>query len=193
MIVQSVHMDMEFDKTVDDFSDRTVVNTSAAREHVTEIKRQIRTTKDRCHAIVSTLPFESVPKLTATNIVYFVVLWLNAFPVRNIIFKKHSPRLIVICNKLNWKQHFKMPFFTYCEVPDELDPSNDMTPRTHKGIAIGPTGNIQGTYKFFCMNNDLIPRIQNFTKFNMPDSMIKKVNAYGSKARKRSKKSTVAI
>ena len=41
MIVQTVLMDMEFDKTVDELSDRTVVNTSAAQEHVAEIERQI--------------------------------------------------------------------------------------------------------------------------------------------------------
>ena len=39
MIVQTVLMDMEFSKTVDKLSDRTVVNTSTAREHVTEIER----------------------------------------------------------------------------------------------------------------------------------------------------------
>ena len=62
MIVQTVLMDMEFDKTVNELSDRTVVKTSAARKHVAEIERQIRTTKERCHAIVSTLPFEILPK-----------------------------------------------------------------------------------------------------------------------------------
>ena len=91
MVVQTVLMDMEFDKTIDELSDRTVVNTSAAREHVAEIERQIRTAKERCRAIVSTLPFAILPKLIVTNIVYFVVLWLNAFPVRNGISKVYSP------------------------------------------------------------------------------------------------------
>ena len=40
MVVQTVLMDMEFDKTVDELSDQTVVNTSAARDHVAEIQRQ---------------------------------------------------------------------------------------------------------------------------------------------------------
>ena len=41
MIVQTVLMDMEFDKTVDELSDRILVNTSAAREHMAGIERQI--------------------------------------------------------------------------------------------------------------------------------------------------------
>ena len=81
MVVQTVFMDMEFDKTVDELSDRTVVNTSATQEHVAEIEHQIRTTKERCHAIVRTLPFEIIPKLIITIIDYFVVLWLNVSPV----------------------------------------------------------------------------------------------------------------
>ena len=55
MIVQTVLMDMEFDKTGDDISDRTLENTSAAREHVDKIEHQI-TTKERCRAVVSTRP-----------------------------------------------------------------------------------------------------------------------------------------
>ena len=88
-------------------------------------------------------------------------------------------------NNLSWKWHCKVPFGTYCEVHDKPDPSNDMTPRTHEGIAVGPpTENIQGTYKILCMNNGLIIKRQNFSKFNMPDSMIKKVNVYGSKTKR---------
>ena len=69
MVVQTVLMDMEFDKTVDGLSDKTVVNTFAAREHVAETERQIRTTKEHCCAIVSTLPFAILPKVIVSNIV----------------------------------------------------------------------------------------------------------------------------
>ena len=71
MVVQTVLMDMEFDKTVDKLLDQTVVNTSAVQEHVAEIERQISTTKEHCRAIVivSTLLFEILPKLIVTNIV----------------------------------------------------------------------------------------------------------------------------
>ena len=105
MIVQTVLMDMKLDKTVDELYDRTVVNTSAAREHGAEIECQIRTTKERYRAIVSTLPFAILPKLIVTNIAYFVVLWMNAFPVRNGIStsNKYLPQSIGICNRLSWK------------------------------------------------------------------------------------------
>ena len=69
MIVQTVLMNMEFDETVDELLERTVVDTAVAREHVAEIKCQIQTTKERCCAIIGTLPFEVIPKLIVTNIV----------------------------------------------------------------------------------------------------------------------------
>ena len=42
----------------------------------------------------------------------------------------------------------KMPFDTYCEVHNEPDPSNSMVPGMQPAIAMGPTGNIQGSYIF---------------------------------------------
>ena len=102
-----------------------------------------------CHQ--HSLPFEDIARLIVTKAVYFVVLWLNLFPVRNRVSKVHSPPSIVTRTKLSWKRHCKVLFGTYCDVHDEPDPSNDMTPRTHEGIAAGPTGNIQGTYKFFVL------------------------------------------
>ena len=135
-------MDMEFDKTVDELSDRTVVNTSASQGHVAEIERQICTIKERCRAVASTLLFEVIPKLIVANIVYFVVLWMDVFPVQNGVSKVYSPRSIVTCTKLSWKRHCKVLFGSYCEVHDEPDPSNHVKLRTHEMIDVGPTGNI---------------------------------------------------
>ena len=81
MIVQIVPTDMKFGKTLDELLDRTVVNTSAAMEHVTKIECQSSTTKEHCCAIVSTLSFEVIPKLIVTNILFSDVLWLDTLPV----------------------------------------------------------------------------------------------------------------
>ena len=123
------------------------------------------TMKERCWVVVSTLPFKVLmPKLIVTNIKYLIVLWLNTFPVQNGVSKVYSPRSIITCTRLSWKRHYKVIFGTYCEVLDEPDPANDMTPRIHRGIAVGPTRNIQCTHKFFCVNTGPILMRQNFTK-----------------------------
>ena len=57
MIVQTVHMGIELDNKIDELMENIVVNTSAAKEHVTEIERPIRTSKERTRYIVTTTPF----------------------------------------------------------------------------------------------------------------------------------------
>ena len=59
-----------------------------------------------------------------------------------------------------------------------------MEPRTHGAIALGPTGNMQGTVKFLCCDTFRVLKRRAFTKFNMPDSIIKKINKYGLKTRR---------
>ena len=96
MIVQTILMDMEFDKTKSELMDKVVVNTTAAREHVAEVERAIRTLKERARAATSVLPFKCLHKLIVTNAVYFAVLWLNAFPAKNGVSAKYSPCTIVV-------------------------------------------------------------------------------------------------
>jgi hypothetical protein len=46
-------------------------------------------------------------------------------------------------------------------------------------IVLGPTGNLQGTYKFFSMVTGQKIKWCVFTSYPMPDLVIKKVEAFG--------------
>ena len=59
---------------------QVICNFAAAREHVGEIEREIQVIEERGCATLNTIPFKKVPRRVITEIVYFVVLWLNAFP-----------------------------------------------------------------------------------------------------------------
>ena len=54
--VQTVLMDMEFDK-IKDLIPMINVNISATNEHVVEVEQRNRTIKERCQGIMGTLPF----------------------------------------------------------------------------------------------------------------------------------------
>jgi hypothetical protein len=56
-----------------------------------------------------------------------------------------------------------------------------MTSRTHKAIAMGPTGNLQGSVKFYCLTTGWILKQREFTPYPMPDWVIKRVNQIGAK------------
>jgi hypothetical protein len=110
--------------------------------------------------------------------VYFMVLWLNTFPVKDGILAAYSPWELLVRWRMDYSKHCRVLPGTYCEVHDEPPPSNTMTPRTYKAIAMGPTGNLQGTVKFFCLTTGRILK-RSFTPYPMPDRVIKLVNAIG--------------
>jgi hypothetical protein len=60
-IVRVIMMDQEFDK-VEDACKMVEINTTAVRKHVGEIKRFIRTIKERSRALVSNLPYNILPR-----------------------------------------------------------------------------------------------------------------------------------
>jgi hypothetical protein len=53
--------------------------------------------------------------------------------------------------------------------------------QTHKGIALGSTGNLQGSIKFYCINTGRVLKRHLFTQMPMPDCVIKQVNAIGAR------------
>jgi hypothetical protein len=56
-----------------------------------------------------------------------------------------------------------------------------MVSRATPAIVLGPTGNLQGTYKFFNLETGLKIKRRSFTRYPMPDSVIKKVEQYAKR------------
>jgi hypothetical protein len=54
-----------------------------------------------------------------------------------------------------------------------------MVRRTHEAIALGPTGNLQGSVKFYCINMGRVLKQRSFTPMPMPDLVIQRVNRIG--------------
>lgn len=131
--------------------------------------------KERMRGIMGMLHFDYMPKRLKMEIIYFVVLWLNAFLAMTGVSQMHSLRELLVGWKLDYALHSKVLPGTYCEVHDEPLPSNSMTPCTHPCIACGPMGNLQGSVKFYCITTGQILQQRNWTKLPMPDNIIKKV------------------
>jgi len=155
------------------------INTTAAKEHVPEVERKIRLIKEWGRGILNTLPFKKMARLMLIDLVYHVVLWLNTFPANSGVSETLSPCEIVYRHKLDFAKHCKSPFGTYCEVHDEPAPTNSMVTRSTPAIVLGPTGDLQGNYKFLSLATGKKVKRRAFTPYPMPDSVIKKVEAYG--------------
>jgi hypothetical protein len=140
-------MDMEFEK-LETLLPPVALNTTAVREHVGGIERKIRVIKERARGTFNTLPYKKLPKMMVIELLHFCVMWMNSFPVKSGISKKRSPRKLVSRHKLDAKLHCRSPFGSYCEVYVDPDITNTLEPRTKWAICMGPTGNLQGSYKF---------------------------------------------
>ncbi|KAL7504781.1 LOW QUALITY PROTEIN: hypothetical protein ACHAXN_004296, partial [Cyclotella atomus] len=93
--VHTCLMDMEF-KKLTDLVDDVVVNATAAREHVGDIEREIRTMRDRSRSTTSELPYSHcMPDPFIVYLIKFIVMWLNAFASDSGASNIYSPREIV--------------------------------------------------------------------------------------------------
>jgi hypothetical protein len=145
-------------------------NTMAAKKHVGKEKCSIRTFKEFARGLIVTLPFNNVPRQIEIKFLYFIVLWLNAFPVKTEVRLIYSP---FVCWHLDYKKHCGVLPGTYWEVHDEPSPSIMMVVQMRKGIALGLMGNLQGTMKFYCLNTGQVLKCCYFTPLPIPDRVIK--------------------
>ncbi|KAL7460368.1 hypothetical protein ACHAXS_002287 [Conticribra weissflogii] len=176
--VQALLMDGEFDK-VAKLLPEVVVNTTSAGEHVGDIEQHIRTVKERGRGLTNTLPYTRMPPRMVLELIYFCVMWLNAVPNKNGISEEYSPREVVVRQRLSYKKHCQVPFGAYCEVFEDRERTNTMASRTRSAISLGPTGNLQGTYKFMCLSTRNVIKRRQFQELPMPESIIRKIQEWG--------------
>jgi len=173
-IVQTAMMDMEFEK-LKPLMPHVALNTTAAQEHVGEIEQKIRVIKERARGTFNTMPYKKLPKMMVIELLHFCVMWMNSFPVKLGISKKWSPRELVSRTKLDAKLHCRAPFGSYCEMHIDPDITNTLEPRTNRAICMGPTGNLQGSYKFLSLATGKKVTLRKFTEMTVTDRVIKKV------------------
>jgi hypothetical protein len=133
--------------------------------------------KERARYTRSILPYNILPKLMIIELMHFCVMWMNSFPVKSGISKKWSPREIVLRHGLDAKLHCKVPSGEYCEVHVNPDITNTMELRTRWAICLGPTGNMQGSYKFLSLTTGKKVMQRKFTEMPTTNSVIRRINS----------------
>ncbi len=131
--------------------------------------------KERARGIYNTLPYTRLLKLITIELLQFVVMWLNSFPVASGVSTQFSPREFILCHKLDAKLHCHAPFGAYCKVHDNNDVTNTLQGHTHPVICLGPTGNLQGNYKFLLLDTGKRILCRNFTELPLTTSIQKQV------------------
>ena len=120
-------------------------STTAMKKHMVDAESGIRTVKNKAAGSGRCRRLATFPQ---------VVFWLNVLSVKSGILRKFSPREIMLQWKFDMKKDGRVMFGKYCEPHNEPNPSNEQDMCTHKTIALGPTGNNQGTVKFLFVHWD---------------------------------------
>jgi hypothetical protein len=182
--VTSVHADSEISPLRDQLLP-IQLNVCSTKEHVPEIERSIRTVKERVRGSIHDLPFEVCPKLLIKELILNSMSWLNAFPSENGVSKVLSPREIITGKQTNFKTDCRVEFGTYCQIHQHNDKTNDDNSRSVDAIALGPTGNRQGTYNFLTLDTWEKVTRNNWTELPMPRQIIDIVNNKGRSNKQR--------
>ena len=88
-----------------------------------EIESKNRRTREKVRALTSDLVYRWIPTLLLIHMVYFAVLWLNAFPVAGESWGI-SPRTAVTRRELNWNRDCKACLGSYVEASVDPDITN---------------------------------------------------------------------
>ena len=80
---------------------------------------------------------------------------------------------------LNYKKHLSLRVGQYCQVHEDDTPRNSQTPRNQGAICLGPSGNLQGGFKFMSLTTMQTIVRRRWDAIPMPDTVIDRVNLLG--------------
>ena len=94
--------------------------------------------------------------------------WLNRFPAKDSVSTTLSPRTIVWGDSPDFNVDCRSEFGSYCEVYESRTSTNSTAARTVEAIALYPSGNSQGGYRFLLLNTGRLVTRNQWTKLPIP-------------------------
>jgi hypothetical protein len=135
---------------------------AAPEEHVREVERNIRVIKERIRSVLADMPYDKLPGNFKMELILICVVLLNLVPRKAGLSRVLSPWTILTSRALDYKKHCRVRPGQYCLVHEEKKPRNSMKPRAAGAIAIGPSVNLHGSYKFLYLDTGRIVTRRNF-------------------------------
>ena len=118
-------------------------------EHIPEVEHSIRTMKETMRATAHGLPYRRLPKLMITELVAMATHCLNGFPKEDGVSEHMSPHLIITRWARMDYNKISLEFGSYVHLLDHS--VNTIRSRTIGAIALNPTGDENGTYRFMSL------------------------------------------
>ncbi len=155
------------------------LNLMSPNKHEPFIKHCIRVVKERVQSIQHSLPFQTIPKVILTHMVFFnVVKLLNYFPVKGGVSEIYGTKASMSGKVLDLKKK-PLSFGSYCQVHEDKLPRNSLVNRNLGAVSLGPSRNAQGKHFFFTLNTSWVITCQSWDVIPMPKSIVDRVNFIG--------------
>ncbi|MGC9156348.1 MAG: reverse transcriptase domain-containing protein, partial [Ferrimicrobium sp.] len=152
-----------------------VFNPAGPGQHVPIVENKIRQLKERMRAVLSGLPYALPPFLMKWALQYCVTR-LNMVPSGTRV-DPTSPRELFLGRKINAKTDLRISFGEYVQAHNPNTVKNSMEDRTMGAIALFPTGNLQGSVKFYCLATKSIITRDQWTVLPMPSVVVDLLNS----------------
>ena len=152
------------------------LNTAAKNEHVPDVEANIRVIKERVRSSIHGMPYDALPANFKRELVLVCVSMLNTMPRKAGVSEAFSPRELVTGKTLDYKKHCLTHPGQYCLVHEDDMQTNTMEPRASRAIAIGPTNNLQGSYRFLMLDSARIVTRRSWDVMNVTVDVIKRVH-----------------
>ena len=174
-VLTNVSMDVQFEPFRNEIEGLGInANFVCRDEHVPEVERFIRTIKERTRGVQCTLPFKIYPSRLTVELVTSQVFYWNSLPKVCGISDSMSPRMIVTGLGIDYS-HCRLRFGQYMQTHEET--SNDTgAERTSGALALRPTGNQQGGYRFYSLSTGRVVRRNRWIKLPMPNEVVDRVH-----------------
>jgi hypothetical protein len=154
-----------------------MLNPAGPGQHVPLIERKIRQVKERVRAILSVLPY-SLPRQLLEYLVDYAVSRINV-TVTSSRDDNLTPREAFLGRKLDYVRDLRVSFGEYaqCEVVNVVNKNSVSIPRAEGAIALYPSGNIQGSWKFLNLSTLKVITRDQFKVLPIPQVVIDRLNA----------------
>ena len=105
----------------------TALSTTGARDHVTEVERQIYVVKKQMRVHHTNLTFPRFTRQMTIELANHVVILINAPPPPNIRMPNtYSPRTIIMGKSPDWKKSCKIHSGSYAQVHEDRNFTNTL-------------------------------------------------------------------
>ena len=173
--IADIHADQEFKCIEKKIPRSTKLEIVAEDDHVHEVERSIRATKECTRCNIHGLPYKRMPKIMIIELVSHAMRCLNQFPARDGVSKTMSPLSIVTGANTPDYNKLKIEFGQYAQVHANDNVTNTTASRSIGAIALSATPYENGYYKFMNLNTGKVLNKKQFTILPITEQVIKRV------------------